>query len=265
MYITIILLIVKISFTEGWDNMKRLLFLFAFLLIFIIAVPASATEIVTLNNVSQKDVHDFIIAENMKNGYTIKSATDYSLVFENNKPKDTKFILAWGTSAKVLHVYNLVQSGSDVITSLEIQIITDPDSAKERVHVASMENAKGYFPSTKPYLEAGDRITKNILQRLKATFNGIYWYCFDYTFKKDYTEVLKNWPGMSAEKAGLKVGDRIIKVNDIAVKSLNMYSFDDILKSGDENATVNLIVQRDGKEIPITITKQFVPPTYKKQ
>lgn len=245
--------------------MKRLLFLFAFLLIFIIAVPTSAAEIVTLNNVSQKDVHDFIIAENLKSGYTIQSASDYSLVFENNKPKDMNFILTWGSSTKVHSIYNLIQSGPDVMVSFEIQFITDPGSAKERVHVASLENAKGYFPANKQILENSYEDTINTLRYIKAAFNGSYAYGFDFSFKKKYAEISRIWDGLPAENAGLKSGDKIIKINDSPVKSLDEHSFYAILREGDEGATVNLIVQRDGKEIPITITKQFIPPTYKKQ
>lgn len=245
--------------------MKRLLFLFVFVIACTFSVPVSAAESITVNNVSSKDVHDFLVALYLKSGSTIQSSTDTNIVFDT-KPAatDADLISPWGSGATLHSAYSLVPSGPDVIVSLEIQIVTDPGTASEKAHVASLENAMAYSPEEKRVLDAEYNNTLYTLRALKGAFNGIYRYGFTPVFKKSYAEVVEVSPHFSAEKAGLKTGDRIIKLNNAPVEDLGENAFDKIIETGDEGASINLVVLRDNKEIPLTLTKQFQPPTYKK-
>jgi hypothetical protein len=239
-------------------------FLLFLTLLLSISFSANATELLTLKDVDKKDVYNFILTENLKQGYSIKSSSDYALVFEDNRPKNLDFKLSWGSNAKVVSLYNLAQTDADLLVSHEIQIITNPDSSQEKVHVASKENAKNYFPVNKNWLIYEAAQTASDLKLIKAEFNGFYSYGFIDVFEKDHLRIIKVWSDSSAEKAGLLVDDLIIKINNTSVKDLKYEATKKLLSAGEEGATITVTVSRNGKETPITMTKQFTPPRFKK-
>lgn len=58
--------------------------------------------------------------------------------------------------------------------------------------------------------------------------------------------------GYSAEKNGLKIGDEVIKINDIDVRELSREATSDLMK-GQANTPVSLTVMRYGTTTPITL------------
>lgn len=234
--------------------------------IIIFSTPVvNAAEVLTLKNVTQRDVYDYILAENLKKGYVIKSISEYNLLLEDMKKKDIQFALNWGLDAKRLHTFNVAQTGENVIVSYEIQIISNPGGLDETVNVASKENINNSsFPCSEDLI-AGYKATKNTLRSLKAAFNGIYMYGFSYELKYKQILITKVWPDLPASKSGMLAGDKIIRINDIDLTTMEDEAIHELLMNGKTDSTIRLIISRDDQEVPLSVTKQFVPPSFKKQ
>lgn len=240
---------------------KYLLFLMVFAFCFMSSI-ATASNMTTINNVQKKLVYENILKDGMKNGFTIKHTTEYSIVFEDNRTKPIKFSLNWGNNAKVLHLFNFVQNQEDVILSYEIQIISNPGTNSERIHVASKENISGYFPAYRDDLKWYVQQTENTLRDIKAKYNGIYLYGITLSNKKakNYIEVKNVLTGFPAYNAGILAGDKVVKINRKEIKKLDIDDIHTILELDDEGAIVELTILRDNKEVRINLTKQFLPP-----
>ncbi len=74
-----------------------------------------------------------------------------------------------------------------------------------------------------------------------------------YQEEGDLVTILNIYKSSPAEKAGLKVGDRYLKINGEDVSKLKA---DEIAKKikGAENKTISITVQRDGKEVTTKVT-----------
>lgn len=62
--------------------------------------------------------------------------------------------------------------------------------------------------------------------------------------------------GYSAKAAGVKAGDKIVKINNIPVNSKPLEEMHQMIISGGAEASLNLTVLRDNKELAFKITKQ---------
>lgn len=67
----------------------------------------------------------------------------------------------------------------------------------------------------------------------------------------DYLVISQIRKGSAADKAQLKAGDKIIKINDTAIN--NMTDLKIVIGSAKIGEKINLIIQREGKEKPFTI------------
>lgn len=225
-----------------------------------------ASEMITLKDVPKKVIYEDILAACMKSGLTIKTTSEYSLVFEDNRRRPLEFTLNWGAGAKVLHSFNFVQNNDDTIVSYEIQIVSHPGSAKEQTNAAIKENLPIYFPGNRDDLKHYISETNDLLMALKTKYNGSYLYGLSLADekKKNYIEITNIRQEFPAAKDGLVVGDKIVKFDGNAVKSLSKYDIDNLLYKGDDGASITLTILRDNKEFEVTLTKQFFPPIYKK-
>lgn len=247
--------------------MKRLylsFFILCFTMLACFTSQAQAAELLTLKNANQKDVYGYILTENLKKGLMLQTLSDYSLIFEDTGTKSMPFTVNWGTNSKIALVYNVAPLDENVIVSCELQIISNPGSIDEKIHVASSENIHAYPPPYKEDLESGSQIAVSSLRSIKAAFNGIYLYGFNYVLKQKEILVLKVWPDKPAEKAGLQAGDRIIKINGLDLATLENDVINGLLQTGEAGATIRLTTLRNGQEIELKMTKQFVPPTFQK-
>ncbi len=68
-------------------------------------------------------------------------------------------------------------------------------------------------------------------------------------------------PGGPAAKAGLKDGDRIIRIGDMAIRDI--YAYMQALEKYEPGDKVNVVVERDGKQLTFTVTLQ--KSRYRKQ
>lgn len=198
--------------------MKRLFLLF---LIFLSSsLPVHAAETVTLNNVDKQDVYNFCVQSFMKGGSTLQSSSDYSMTFRQNVNNNIKFTLNWGAGAYILHNINLVPVGKDVMVSYEIQIVSVGKLGNERIHVASFENAAGYFPGYKEDLERLAWFSTLFERKIKHNFNGLYSIGLRLANKKKKGAVEIEYisPNSIADKAGLKAKDRILSINSNPTK-----------------------------------------------
>ncbi|MBP1765464.1 MAG: C-terminal peptidase (prc) [Firmicutes bacterium] len=247
--------------------MKRLLrsiCILCFAIIMYCTPSAEAAEIVTLQQTNAKDVYTYILTENLKQGFILQSISDYCLVFEDIRIKTLPFTVNWGHDSKVLLVYNIAPMDENAVVSCEFQIISNPGTEGEKIHIASLENSNLYPPPYKEDLKAGSQFTKTSLRSIKAVFNGTYLYGFHYILKQKELLVLKVWPDMPAEKAGLLAGDIIIKINGFDLTTLEDDRINNLLLTGEAGAKIQLTVLRNGQEINLKMTKKFVPPTFLK-
>ena len=247
--------------------MKRLALLLSCLILslFIIfpALPVNAAEVLTLRNATQKDVYDYILTENLKKGLLIKSLSEYNITFEDPRKKDIQFILNWGSDAKLVHVFNIAPIGQNVIVSYEVQIISNAGALDETTQVASKETISTSPSPFREDLVLGYKMTKNTLRSMKAVFNGIYLYGFSYELKHKQIWVTKIWPNLPASKAGLLAGDKIIKINEIDLTTLEDDGILEMVMSGEAGAKISVTAIRDEQEMPLTMAKQFTPPLFK--
>ncbi len=92
---------------------------------------------------------------------------------------------------------------------------------------------------------------------LAGKFEGIG---VEFNIFEDTVHILNVLEGGPSDKAGLRVGDRIIRVEQQVVAGNNITS-DKIrgLLRGQGGSKVNITVKRDKNELPFTITRGFIP------
>ncbi|WP_312201393.1 PDZ domain-containing protein [Anaerospora hongkongensis] len=245
--------------------MRKITFFVVFLISLLFSYPTEAASTIDIKDVPQKEVYNHILTNEIKDGLTIRTSSDYSIILEDNRAKPFSFNVTWG-AAKVLHIWNIISTGSDTLVSFEIQIVADPGTNKEQVHIANIENinSMGYYPRYKEDLMAYANKTNKILRMIKSYYNGGYYYGINYEFKKGYYEVNSISKGFSAERAGILIGDRILKVNGLIARKMSLQELDSYFEPGEEGYLLNIVIGRGKEEIPVTITKQFFPPVYQK-
>ena len=177
----------------------------------------------------------------------------------------TFIITSWGT---YLYVYKYVDNSSSGFENLTLssylrrlkKIIEKDYLWTDKINDEDLEDAakKGYVAGL------GDEYTEYIPKKemedykedLKGSFIGIGIYMI-YDEKNDRIIVYYPMPESPAEKAGIKSGDQIIRVDG---KEYNSNDFDKIADDikGKEKTTVNIVVLRDGKEISFDIKREKI-------
>ncbi|WP_312522729.1 PDZ domain-containing protein [Anaerospora sp.] len=245
--------------------MRKITFFIVFLISLLFSYPTEAASTIVIKDVPQKEIYNHILTTEIKDGLTIRTSSDYSIILEDNRAKPFAFNVTWG-AAKVLHIWNIISTGPDTLVSFEIQIVADPGTNKEQVHVANVDNinSMGYYPRYKEDLMGYANTTNRILRIIKTYYNGGYYYGIDYAFKKGYYEVVSLSKGLPAERVGILIGDRILKVNGLIARKMSPQELDSYFEQGEEGHMINIVIARGKEEIPVTITKQFFPPLFQK-
>jgi carboxyl-terminal processing protease len=93
---------------------------------------------------------------------------------------------------------------------------------------------------------------------LRGNFSGIG---VEFQMFYDTLNVLNVLQGGPAEKAGMQIGDKIIKVNDSITVAGKKMDPDDIRKvlRGESGSVVKVTVLRNGKLVPVTIQRGTIP------
>ncbi len=98
---------------------------------------------------------------------------------------------------------------------------------------------------------------KEVNEDLRGVFYGIG---VEFNILDDTTNILNVLPGGPSEKAGLRIGDKIIKVNDslIAGNKTSAETLKSLLR-GPRGAKVSISVLRNNALLPVTITRGAIP------
>ena len=114
---------------------------------------------------------------------------------------------------------------------------------------------KGLFEGLNdPYYTSDEFQT--LKEQTSGSFVGIGVY-IGVNSENDKITIISPIEGSPAQKSGIKSGDVVVKVNR---KSIESKTVDEVIKQikGKENTTVNLTVERDGKEIDFDITRKTI-------
>ena len=97
---------------------------------------------------------------------------------------------------------------------------------------------------------------QTLKEQTSGSFVGIGVY-IGVNSENDKITIISPREGSPAQKSGIKSGDVVVKVNG---KSIESKTVDEVIKQikGKENTTVNLTVERDGKEIDFDITRKTI-------
>ena len=97
---------------------------------------------------------------------------------------------------------------------------------------------------------------QTLKEQTSGSFVGIGIY-IGVNSENDKITIISPIEGSPAQKSGIKSGDVVVKVNR---KSIESKTVDEVIKQikGKENTTVNLTVERDGKEIDFDITRKTI-------
>ena len=196
--------------------------------------PSGRPE-VTIKNATKKDVTDALVSQMASQGFTIKSVSDYNVVFSKALDSFSAQLL-FGSQYDVTPEHRpsfmVVETGDAVRIVLTNLIITNPGSAFERVTDASTGKAG---ESWQNFLEA---FSKRWQGRLGIRFDSL----------GVIIEVFKNTP---AEEAGLLIGDKIITANGFSwSRTTDM--------TGDPGTSIDITIQRKDQTIPFRIVRRVL-------
>ena len=172
-----------------------------------------------------------IMVAGMVAGYKLRENTNVSGFFTISKKSPLQEVL------DIINLKYVDNVGTDTLTNNLIQEILhklDPHSS--------------FIPSNK---------LNNVNDDLRGNFGGIG---VEFQLFNDTVNVLNVISEGPSDKAGLKVGDKIIAVNDtinITGKSINPDKIRDLLR-GDRNTTVNVTLFRNGKTEKTSITRGII-------
>jgi len=220
---------------------KSSLFSIAILLLVIGCAPtrplntASGKPDVTIPHVTKKQVTDALVSQMLSQGFTIKSSSDYNIVFTkiiDNVAASMLFGSRYDSTPEHRASFMLVETNSGVRVVLTNQIITNPGSAFERTTDANTGEAGASW--------------QNWLLSFTNLFRGRIGVTVD--DKGFITNIVGGSPAMESK---LLVGDKIISVNGNPFRSTSEIS-------GEPETNVELEILRNNKNIVFNITRKIL-------
>ncbi len=145
------------------------------------------------------------------------------------------------------HKLNLIltQIEENYVDTIDVKAISD----------AAVEGALKKLDPHSVYLPPED--LEESETDLSGNFEGIG---IQFNVPNDTAVVLSVISGGPSEKAGLLQGDRIVRVDTVDIAGVNMNQNDMVKKmKGPQGSKVTITIQRDGAEIPFTITRDKIP------
>jgi C-terminal processing protease CtpA/Prc len=130
----------------------------------------------------------------------------------------------------------------------DVRIVTNPNSGFENYTVVTNKDWQNY------------------LDGVKRVFNGYVGYGITYSEKKedDCLRIIVIVPGGPADKAELKLGDMISKLNGITVEDMNKKEIDKNFIEGNIGQELRVTTKGTLKDTVHVMTKALIPPEYKK-
>ncbi|WP_110952997.1 PDZ domain-containing protein [Anaerosinus massiliensis] len=212
-----------------------------------------ASSNIVINDVEAKDVKNFImerIALSNSNAI-IEQSSDNNLVLLNTHTENAGLFgqYTWSYENRLGFVF--IQKDRDVIVSISETCTTHAPNGAITVQPVGVANTQ--LP---------------MLQKIKGYFNGIYLLGFDVNRdKKDGGFAITSIEPFGVfENAGIKVGDIIMKVNDVKLKKdRNSGAIDQLLFDTTRPTTQTFLIKRGDVEKLYTLTSVFSPPQFKKE
>jgi carboxyl-terminal processing protease len=98
---------------------------------------------------------------------------------------------------------------------------------------------------------------QDVNEDLEGKFEGIG---VEFNIFSDTINIIYVIPGGPGDKAGLQIGDKILKVNDSPLITKNM-SNDEVRKiiRGERGSTIRLLLLRDNKTVTAAVTRDMIP------
>jgi S1-C subfamily serine protease len=190
---------------------------------------------ITIPNVNKKQVTDALVSQMINQGFSIKSSSDYNIVFI--KPLDNfgaELLLGSNYDRTPEHraSFMLVESGDGIRIVLTNQAITNPGSAFEKVTDLSTGKSGQSW------------------QDFLVSFKGIFVGRIGINVDKSgiITKIADGSPAMQSK---LEVGDKIVSVNG------EPYISDSQIR-GEPETSVEIIVLRNGENITFNITRKIL-------
>ena len=150
-------------------------------------------------------------------------------------------------------VYKNIEVFVEVLRQVEENYV-EPQDPQELIHGAIKGMVRGLDPHSS--FMTKDEYSELMLET-KGSFSGIG---IEITLKDDILTVVSPIEGTPADKAGMKSGDMIIKIEDESTKDMTMM---DAVKRirGPKGSKVNLTVVREGEGKPLefSITRDVIP------
>jgi C-terminal processing protease CtpA/Prc len=206
---------------------------------------------VEINDVDSKPVADLLLKDLVGRGYQILSTSEYQVAVRkdvDNFWQQVFFGSQFNTVPEMRAYFNLVPSGSKLLVTLEVKIVTNPNSGFEK------------------YSNVTNKEWQEYLYGIKKYFNGYVGYGISWDKKKQenclkVTSITADGP---ADKAGLKVGDLISKVKGSSVEDLKMSKVNEIFHEGEAGTTLLVTLKKPLKDKDVMMTKDFILPIYQK-
>lgn len=221
--------------------MKKVLCLsFLFVFLFVNNVLAASIEI---QNSSSNAVKDSLMKFFIKEGAVVEKVTEYSLT---TKTRQTSFLYAFlfGSSfnsfPEIRSHYNFVQNGKNTILAVNIETVTNPNSAYEHS------------------IPLSDNQAQKSLMQLKKAIEGFYGYGVDFKKKRKYLKITMVSPNGSAV-GKLKLGDRIYKINNEPIKGMSKADCFSKFSTNKKDENLVLIVGKENPQEVILKSKFFKP------
>ena len=188
---------------------------------------------------------DAIVSDMMGFGFNILSNNEYQIAFRKD---ETNFAAQLFLGSQFNSVpedrayFNIIQIGANVKITLDVKIVTNPNSGFEK------------------YTQVTNSQWQDYLNYLKFRFNGDYLFGVSVVNKKknDCFEIDKIAFGSSAEKEGLAVGDLILKVGETPVSKLSKAKLDKLLEAYPADGAVSFTIENSTGQRTVTLTKTFV-------
>jgi len=169
-------------------------------------------------------------------------------------------------------VYNVLANGNGVqmvaVTEEDSQIIKAITKFRKLVqdeYLGKVDEQELIDGAIKGYIDAlgdpySEYYTASEMQEEMESVNGEYVGIGVYIGANAKTKEIVMWPmsGSAAEQAGVKNGDILKKIGEVAYNADTMEEAVKVIKEGKEGEKITLVVERDGKETSIEVERKKV-------
>lgn len=221
--------------------------------LFVCLPMAEGAEEVVIRNTEANDIQTYLLAQAKEAGLIVKEKNDAFLIL-HMKIEDDFFAELWGKDSYLRCIYRFYPQGSDTLVTYETQAVNG-------VQISPFTAARlgDYHSDRLAFAHIRLATTAENLSKLRLHFEGLYMYGLILGTKADdVVQIAEILPLSPCQKAGLRVGDRIVRFAGIRVKDATDFDlFYHYAQHELAAKPLTLTLLRGGKETCITIMPQF--------